>query len=121
MIVALFAVLDVETTGLSPAQGDRVVEIAVVILDEQFRVVHMFDSLVNPQRSIPPHVTQIHGISNQAVRSAPTFADLLPDLMGCLSETTHLVAHNISFDLGFLRSELSECGIVPFAGKLISC
>lgn len=110
MIVALFAVLDVETTGLSPAQGDRVVEIAVVILDEQFRVVRMFDSLVNPRRSIPSQVTQIHGISNHAVRSAPTFGDLLPDLMACLSDTTHLVAHNISFDLGFLQSELSECG-----------
>lgn len=110
IIVALFAVLDVETTGLSPAQGDRVVEIAVVILDEKFRVVRMFDSLVHPQRSIPSHVTQIHGISNHAVRTAPTFADLLPDLMDCLSQTTHLVAHNISFDLGFLRAELLECG-----------
>ena len=106
--MALFAVFDVETTGLSPAQGDRVVEIAVVILDEQFRVVRMFDSLVHPQRSIPSQVTQIHGISNHAVRSAPTFADLLPGLMDCLSAVTHLVAHNISFDLGFLRAELLE-------------
>lgn len=109
MNVALFAVLDVETTGLSAAQGDRVVEIAVVILDEQFRVIRMFDSLVHPQRSIPSQVAQIHGISNHAVRSAPTFADLLPDLMNCLSGTTHLVAHNISFDVGFLRAELSQC------------
>ena len=109
--MALFAVIDVETTGLSAAQGDKVVEIAVVILDEQFRVVRMFDSLVNPQRSIPSHVTQIHGISNQAVRVAPTFADLLPDLMDCFCETTHLVAHNISFDVGFLQAELLECGV----------
>jgi len=108
--VALFAVLDVETTGLSPAQGNRVVEIAVVVLDEQFRVVRIFDSLVDPQRSIPLNVTQIHGISQHAVRSAPTFADLLPGLMNCFSGTTHLVAHNISFDLGFLRAELLECG-----------
>ena len=108
--MSLFAVLDVETTGLSPAQGDRVVEIAVVVLDEQFQVVRMFDSLVHPQRSIPSHVTQIHGISNQAIRKAPTFADLLPDLMDCFSGATHLVAHNISFDLGFLQSELLECG-----------
>lgn len=63
-MVSLFAVLDVETTGLSSAQGDRVVEIAVVVLDEHFQVVRMFDSLVHPQRSIPSHVTQIHGISN---------------------------------------------------------
>jgi DNA polymerase-3 subunit epsilon len=107
----LFAVLDVETTGLSAAQGDRVVELAVVVLDEQFRVVRMFDSLIHPQRSIPSHVTQIHGISNQAVRTAPVFAELLPDLMACFADTTHLVAHNISFDLGFLRAEFDACGV----------
>lgn len=106
----LFAVLDVETTGLSVAQGDRVVELAVVILDEQFRVVRMFDSLVHPQRSIPSYVTRIHGISNQAVRAAPTFAELLPDLMTCFAGTTHLVAHNISFDLGFMKAEFDACG-----------
>ena len=107
----LFAVLDVETTGLSAAQGDKVVELAVVILDDQFRVVRMFDSLVHPQRSIPSRVTQIHGISNHAVRTAPTFAELLPDLMTCFSGTTHLVAHNISFDLGFIRAEFAACGV----------
>lgn len=60
--------------------------------------------------SIPSHVTQIHGISNQAIRNAPTFADLLPDLIDCFSDATQLVAHNISFDPGFLQSELLECG-----------
>ena len=109
--MSLFAVLDVETTGLSAAVGDRVVELAVVILDEQFRVVRMFDSLVHPQRSIPTCVTQIHGISNRDVQAAPTFAELLPDLMDCLSGATHLVAHNISFDLGFLKAEFSACGV----------
>ncbi len=109
--MSLFAVFDVETTGLSSAQGDRVVEIAIVVLDDQFRVVRMLDSLVHPQRSIPSQVTRIHGISNEAIREAPTFADLLPELIDCFSGVTHLVAHNISFDLGFLRAELSECGV----------
>lgn len=109
--MAAFAVIDVETTGLSAALGDRVVEIAVVILDEQFHVVRIFDSLVHPQRSIPSQVTQIHGISNQAVRAAPTFPELLPDLIDCLSGTTHLVAHNISFDLGFMQAELRASGV----------
>jgi DNA polymerase III epsilon subunit-like protein len=71
----------------------------------------MLDSLVHPQRSIPSQVTRIHGISNQAIREAPTFADLLPELIDCFSGVTHLVAHNISFDIGFLRAELSGCGV----------
>ncbi len=106
-----YAVIDVETTGLSAAQGDRVVEIGVVILDEHFQVVRIFDSLIHPQRSIPFDVTQIHGISNQHIRQAPAFMDLLPNLMNCFAGTTHLVAHNLSFDLGFLRAELSQCGV----------
>ena len=106
-----FAVLDVETTGLSPEQGDRVVEIAIIVLDEQFRVVRMLDSLVHPCRQIPPYVASIHGISNASVQAAPTFTQLIPELLDCVSDATHLVAHNISFDLSFLRSEFAISGL----------
>ncbi len=106
-----FAVLDVETTGLSADQGDRVVEIAVIMLDENFRVVRMLDSLVHPCRRIPPYVASIHGISDAAVQDAPTFTQLVPELLDCMADATHLVAHNISFDLGFLRSEFAVSGL----------
>lgn len=109
--MALFAVIDVETTGLAAAQGDRVVELAVIVLDDRFRVLRMLDSLVHPQRSIPGRVSQLHGISDCDVREAPTFAELLPMLMECLDGVTHMVAHNIEFDLGFLRSEMKQCGL----------
>ncbi len=109
--MTLFAVLDFETTGLSPARGERVVEIGLIVLDERFRVVRMFDSLVYPQRSIPAQVSRIHGISDAAVRKAPTFEELLPSLMNCLAGVTHLVAHNTPFDLGFLQAELRTCGV----------
>jgi len=109
--VARFAVLDFETTGLSADRGDRVVEIAVIVLDENFRVVRMLDSLVHPCRRIPPYVASIHGISDIAVQDAPTFTQLIPELLDCVSDATHLVAHNISFDLGFLRSEFAVSGL----------
>jgi ATP-dependent DNA helicase DinG len=101
----------VETTGLSADRGDRVVEIAVIVLDENFRVVRMLDSLVHPCRRIPPYVASIHGISDIAVQDAPTFTQLIPELLDCVSDATHLVAHNISFDLGFLRSEFAVSGL----------
>lgn len=107
-----FAVLDVETTGLSANQGDRVVEIAIIVLDDNFRVVRMLDSLVHPCRRIPPYVASIHGISDAAVQHAPTFTELIPELLDCVSDVTHLVAHNASFDLGFLRSEFSVSGLM---------
>lgn len=103
--------MDVETTGLSAEQGDRVVEIAIIVLDENFRVVRMLDSLVHPCRRIPPYVASIHGISDAAVQDAPTFTQLIPELLDCVSDATHLVAHNISFDLGFLRSEFAVSGL----------
>ena len=106
-----FAVLDFETTGLSPDRGDRVVEIAIIVLDENFRVVRMLDSLVHPCRRIPPYVASIHGISDSAVLHAPTFTQLIPELLDCVADATHLVAHNISFDLGFLRSEFAVSGL----------
>lgn len=106
-----FAVLDVETTGLSPDQGDRVVEIAIIVLDENFHVVRMLDSLVHPCRRIPPYVASIHGISDVAVENAPTFTQLIPELLDCVSDATYLVAHNISFDLSFLRSEFAISGL----------
>ncbi len=108
--MTLFAVLDFETTGLSPARGERVVEVGMIVLDERFRVVRMFDSLVYPQRPIPAQVSRIHGISDAAVRNAPTFQELLPCLTKCLTGVTHLVAHNTQFDLSFLQAELRACG-----------
>ena len=107
--MAVFAVFDVETTGLSAAQGDRVVELAAVVLDDQFRVVRLFDSLIRPQRRIPAVVTRVHGISDAHVQQAPTFAELLPELMTCLTGVTHLVAHNATFDLNFLAAEMAYC------------
>lgn len=107
--MTVFAVFDVETTGLSAAQGDRVVELAVVVMDQRFRVIRLFDSLIRPQRRIPSMVTQVHGISDSHVEQAPTFAEVLPELITCLTGVTHLVAHNATFDLGFLKAELEHC------------
>lgn len=105
-----YAVLDVETTGLTPASGDRVVEIAVIVLDDRFRVVRFFESLVQPLRRIPAEVTRIHGISDRDVSGAPAFQEIFPDLVECLTGVTHLVAHNISFDLNFLSAEIAASG-----------
>ena len=108
--VTRYAVLDVETTGLAPASGDRVVEIAVIVLDDRFRVVRFFETLVQPLRRIPAEVTRIHGISDADVSGAPAFQEIFPDLVECLTGVTHLVAHNISFDLGFLSAEIAASG-----------
>ncbi|MFM7057329.1 MAG: exonuclease domain-containing protein [Planctomycetota bacterium] len=106
-----YAVIDVETTGLSPRMGDAIVELGVVVLDEHFRVTRLLNSLINPGRPIPSAATAVHGITNADVRTAPAFRDLLPEFLACLSGTTHFVAHNLPFDRRFLTAELEDAGV----------
>jgi DNA polymerase III epsilon subunit-like protein len=106
-----FAVLDFETTGLSPAQGDRVVQVAVVHLSQDGWYQGHWSTLVNPGRDVGP--TYIHGISNFEVLKAPNFAEVLPELLSKL-EGRIIVAHNARFDLNFLFWE------AQFAGQPLS-
>jgi DNA polymerase III subunit epsilon len=99
-----FAVVDLETTGFSP-QHERVVEVAVVVLDAQGAEVETFCTLVDPERA--PGPTHIHGITAEMLVGAPTFAQVHPYLAGLLSGRV-VVGHNVDrFDLAFL---LAECG-----------
>ena len=96
---ALYAVIDVETTGFDPV-ADRVVEMACTIVDGG-RIVSTWTSLVDPQRAIPPRVTRVHGIADRDVRGAPTFDAAARDLVRHC-EGAQPVAHNASFDRRFL-------------------
>ncbi|UCF18956.1 MAG: 3'-5' exonuclease [Gemmatimonadota bacterium] len=102
-----FAVVDVEATGGSPARGDRVTEVAAVRV-RGGRVVDSFESLVNPERSIPPAVTALTRITDEMVAGAPSFRELAGPLRGWL-EGAVFVAHNVSFDWRFLRAEFERC------------
>jgi len=97
-------VLDVETTGFSPGAGDRICEVALVVV-EGLKIVDRFETLVNPER--PIRNGHIHGVYDSMVKRAPVFADVFPMLMsylkGCL-----LVAHSAQFDHGFLESEVKS-------------
>lgn len=101
-----FAVLDVETTGLSP-RDDRVVSIALVLVDPWGRVEHEWSSLVNPEG--PVGATHIHGITDADVAGAPTFEHLVPEVFSLVGGRA-IVAHNATFDLGFLRNEIDRAG-----------
>jgi DNA polymerase-3 subunit epsilon len=103
-----FAVLDVETTGLSPREH-RVLDLAVVLVDGQGRVEHEWATRVHPQG--PVGATHIHGLTYADVAGAPTFAQVAADLVGLLAGRA-LVAHNARFDLGFLRHEFGRAGWV---------
>jgi DNA polymerase-3 subunit epsilon len=103
----MYAVVDVETTGLKTSWHDRVVEIAVVRVDESGRTRDEWCTLVNPDRDLGPQ--EIHGITAAEARQAPSFADLAGQIVERLSGHT-MVAHNLSFDAGFLIAEFDKLG-----------
>ncbi len=99
-------VLDTETTGLSPLQGDRMVEIgAIRVSHREIRRDCVFHHYINPGRPIPEEVVRIHGIDDARVKDAPRFADIAEAFLDFIEGAT-LVIHNASFDLGFLMHEL---------------
>lgn len=101
-----YVVVDVETTGTRAWGADRITEVAAVVV-RQGRVVERFETLVNPQRPIPPMITALTNISWAMVRDAPTFREVCDDLLRVL-EGRVFVAHNASFDWAFVSAEVQR-------------
>lgn len=106
----MYAVIDTETTGPSPRYRHRVVELAVVLADDQGRIEDRWSTLLNPERDLGPQ--HIHGIRAAQVLNAPQFGEVAYHLTAMLRGRV-LVAHNLPFDLMFLRSEFERLG-APF-------
>jgi DNA polymerase-3 subunit epsilon len=102
------AVIDFETTGLSPAMGDRATEIAIV-LQEGTKVVGRFQSLMNAGVRISPFIEAYTGISNEMIRKAPPAAEVMAEAARFVQDAP-LVAHNASFDQRFWGAELGRLG-----------
>jgi DNA polymerase-3 subunit epsilon len=102
------AVIDFETTGISPSAGDRATEVAVVIL-EHGRVVDRYQSLMNAGVRIPSFITQLTGITNAMVADAPPAERVMREAVQFVGELP-MVAHNASFDRRFWCAELALAG-----------
>lgn len=102
-------VFDTETTGLSPANGDRLVEIGALELINRVETGRSFHAYFNPEREMPGEAFAVHGLSDAFLASKPLFADGVQDFIDFI-EDSPLVAHNAQFDFGFLNSELKRCG-----------
>lgn len=103
------AVIDFETTGLSPAQGDRATEIAAVIL-ENGKVVDRYQSLMNAGVRIPSFIEGLTGISNAMIREAPPVGQVMLEVANFVGDYP-LVAHNASFDCKFWDAELERINL----------
>ncbi|WP_379548645.1 DNA polymerase III subunit epsilon [Qipengyuania sp. DSG2-2] len=102
-------VFDTETTGLDPKKGDRMVEIGCVEMINRMPTGETFHAYYNPERDMPAEAEAVHGLSAQFLSDKPLFADGAQALLDFLGDAP-LVAHNASFDFGFLNGELTLCG-----------
>ncbi len=103
-----FLFLDIETTGVSPGR-DRITEIGALVYEDG-KIVRRYETLINPEVPIPQYIITICGITDEMVKDAPLFQDVAEELME-LAEGRIFVAHNVSFDYGFIRAEYERTGI----------
>lgn len=101
---------DTETTGLDPASGDRVIEIAALELVNDLPTGRHFHTLLDPERDVPEDATRIHGFTNAHLAGKPKFAAIAAEMLGFFGDG-RLIAHNAPFDFGFLNAELRRLGL----------
>jgi DNA polymerase III subunit epsilon len=102
-------VFDTETTGLNPATGDRMVEIGCVEIFNRVETGRHYHCYFNPGRDMPFEAEAVHGLSTTFLSDKPRFLEKVEELLEFI-EDSPLVAHNASFDFGFLNHELKLCG-----------
>ncbi len=103
---------DTETTGLDPATGDRVIEIAALELIDDLPTGRHYHVLIDPERDIPEEASRVHGYTRAHLIGKPRFAEIVDDFLGFVSDHP-LIAHNAAFDMGFLDAELRRLELPP--------
>ena len=102
-------VLDTETTGLEPAEGHRIIEVACLELAGRRATGRHFHRFLNPERAIDIGATQVHGLTAEDLADKPRFADIADELLEFL-EGAELLIHNAPFDVAFINAELARIG-----------
>jgi len=105
-------VLDTETTGLSPGDGHRIIEVGCVELLNHVPTGRRFQSYFNPERDMPPEAEAVHGLSEGFLADKPLFAERVDELLAFLADSP-LVIHNADFDLRFLNAEFERLHRAP--------
>ncbi len=103
-------VLDTETTGLDPAAGHRVVELACLELVNRVPSGERFQTYLDPERDMPEEAFKVHGLSQEFLAGHPRFAAVAEDFLAFIADAP-LVIHNAEFDLRFLNAELERAGL----------
>ncbi len=110
-----YAIVDIETTGHSPAKGDRMIQFAVVFVRD-WKIQSTYSTFIQPGKKIPLFIQDLTNISDEDVKDAPVFEDVAGDIYDML-ENCVFVAHNTNFDLSFVQAEFKRIGFPLWKGK----
>lgn len=111
--------LDIETTGLDPRDGHKIIEIACVEIVDKIRTGKYFHKYINPRREVPMEAFNIHGISTEFLQDKPIFNHIVQEFLEFVGDS-NLVIHNAGFDMKFINFELAMLGLDPiYMGKAI--
>lgn len=113
----VYAVVDIETTGNSPKNGERIIQIGIARI-EKGRIVSTYSTFINPQKKIPPFIRDLTHIDDQDVQDAPLFEEIAEELYHQLDGAI-FVAHNVNFDFPFIQGELKRCELPLLRNKKI--
>lgn len=111
-------VLDTETTGLSPQQGHRVIELAAIELDGRKISLRRFHRYLNPEREIDAGAAAVHGLTYERLQNEAKFADIATSFLEFIAGA-ELIIHNAPFDMGFLNHELSLLGLPALQNEVL--
>lgn len=107
---------DTETTGLDPATGDRVIEVAALELINDLPTGQYFHAVIDPERGIPEEASRVHGMRAADVAGKPKFAEIAEAMLAFFGEA-RLIAHNAPFDFRFVNAELARRQLPPLASE----
>lgn len=111
-------VLDTETTGLDPADGHRIVELACIELHNHLLTGKVFHRYVNPERAMTAEAEAVHGLGDDFLRRYEPFAAIAAEFVTFVGDA-QIVAHNAGFDLGFINAELKRLDLPAFVGPVV--
>lgn len=101
-------ILDLETTGLDPRKGHKIVEIGCIEVVNRVKTDKIFHLYIDPERDMPEPAFRVHGISSEFLKGKPKFHEIAEDFLEFIGKDSKLIAHNASFDIGFLNHHLAE-------------
>jgi DNA polymerase-3 subunit epsilon len=112
-------VFDTETTGMDPADGDKLVEIGCIELENHMPTGRTYHQYINPEREVPAEAVAVHGLTQEKLKNEPTFGEIVGDFIDFIGTDSKLIAHNASFDVKFINAEFKTYGFSPLDPKRI--